>query len=149
MAMDLSGAYPMSVDSKLRVTLPSVMRKELGKTVKLLPFEDCVYGFAPEEFQAFMTRVLSTPEHEFDERNRNDADLAWALRSSAVTVEVDSAGRIALGKLDTNVPGLCEAFGITGDVSIVGNGSRFEVWNAEKYAAKKASINLAALFYRD
>ena len=151
MGVSLAGTYPMNVDSKLRVTLPSIMRKELGKTVMLLPFDGCVYGFTPEDFDGFVSQVLSSGDHVFDPRSRADARLERGLRGSAVTVELDSAGRIALGKLDIAKAGRCEALGITGDVAIVGNGSRFEVWNAEKLAADQESFedDLAALFYHD
>ena len=43
----------------------------------------------------------------------------------------------------------CEALGVTGDVQIVGNGSRFEVWNAERFAAEQESFedDLEALMF--
>lgn len=151
METSLTGTYPMTVDSKIRVTLPSIMRKSVGKTVTLLPFNGCVYGFAPEDFEDFVQKSLNTADHAFDPRSRADARLERGLRGSAVTVELDSAGRIALGKLDIAKPGRCEALGVTGDVAVVGNGSRFEIWNAEKLAAEQESFeeDLEALYFHD
>lgn len=151
MEMSLTGTYPMNVDSKTRVTLPSIMRKTIGKTVTLLPFNGCVYGFAPEDFEDFVQMSLNSGDHVFDPRSRADARLERGLRGSAVTVELDSAGRIALGKLDIAKPGRCEALGVTGDVAVVGNGSRFEIWNAEKLAAEQESFeeDLEALYFHD
>lgn len=144
----LDGRYPMSVDAKLRVTLPSTMRKEFDKTIKLLPFKDSVYGFTPEALDSWFELVFEK-RGGYDPSKSSDASLMLVLRSRVTTVELDSAGRIALGKLDVNEAGTCEKLGLTGDVSIVGNGDHFEIWNAEAWAQKMADVDLDSLFFHD
>ena len=61
----LTGAYPMSVDAKGRVTLPAVFRKQLvdetNKTILLVPFDGCVNGFTREGFKAVSYTHLTLP----------------------------------------------------------------------------------------
>ena len=149
MERGLSGTYPMSVDSKLRVTLPSIMRKSLGGVVVLVPFGNCVYGFTPDGFEDFVYEALNGGGRVYNPRSAADNKLERMLRSNAVTVELDSAGRVALGKLDTFKPGRCEKLGVTGDVAIVGMGQRFEIWNAETFAAENDDDDIAALYFDD
>ncbi len=39
-----------------------------------------------------------------------------------------------------------EACGIDKDIIVVGNGSRFEVWDAERYEAMMDDVDLSLLF---
>ena len=59
----LTGAYPMSVDAKGRVTLPAVFRKQLvdetNKTILLVPFDGCVNGFTREGFKAWVDGLFA------------------------------------------------------------------------------------------
>ena len=89
-----------------------------------------------------MDSMPAAPRHKkpYDPRSRADARLERGLRGSAVTVELDSAGRIALGKLDVAKPGRREEFGLTGEVMVIGNGDHFEVWNADKWRAEQESL---------
>ena len=146
----LTGTYPMSCDSKARITLPAAHRKVLGPTVKLIPFEGCVYGFASEDFTPWVDRLFERDGKTYDPRNRDDVYLRTALTSSAVTIDIDSAGRIALGRLDANEPGSREELGLMSDVTVVGAEDHFEVWNTEKWKEHKAALKsaLGALFFR-
>ena len=93
----LTGAYPMSVDAKGRVTLPAVFRKQLvdetNKTILLVPFDGCVNGFTREGFKAWVDGLFEYADHHFDPRNRKDVMLKRGLMGSAVEIDVDSAGR--------------------------------------------------------
>ena len=118
----LAGSYPMSVDAKARVTLPAVFRKQL------------VDG-----------------DNHFDPRSRDDVRLRTGLWARAVEVDIDSAGRVALGKLDVAKPGMREKLGLTAAVTVVGAGDHFEVWNTETWAATQESLedDLDALLFHD
>jgi MraZ protein len=66
------------------------------------------------------------------------------LRSSAVELTLDSAGRLALGKLDAvdeslrpGQPTRRVRLGIVDDIMIIGNGDRFEIWDANKWLAEQ------------
>lgn len=147
----LIGSYPMSCDSKARVTLPAAFRKELGPTVVLLPFDGRVYGFAPDGFAEWVNGLFEYGDHHFDPRSRSDVRLKTGLNANAVKVDTDSAGRIALGRLDVARAGRRAELGIEGDVTIVGAGDHFEVWNTERWQDQLASLDddLASLMYHD
>lgn len=148
----LTGSYPMSVDAKARITLPAVFRKQLltddNKTIKLVPFGGCVNGFTPEGFKAFVDSLFAA-DGGLNPRDKEDVRLKRLMVSRAVEVDVDSAGRVALGKLDASRPGTREKFGLTGDVVVIGNDDRFEVWDASKWAAmnEDADDELDSLLY--
>ena len=152
----LAGSYPMSVDAKARVTLPAVFRKQLvdgdKKTIYLLPMKECVNGFTPAGLEQFIDGLfIERGENRFDPRSRRDVQLKTRLWASAVEVDIDSAGRVALGKLDGTKPGTRERLGLTADVTVVGAGDHFEVWNTEQWNATLESFEdeLDALLYHD
>ena len=152
----LAGSYPMSVDAKARVTLPAVFRKQLvdgdKKTIYLLPMKECVNGFTPAGLEQFIDGLfIERGENRFDPRSRRDVQLKTRLWASAVEVDIDSAGRVALGKLDGTKPGTRERLGLTTDVTVVGAGDHFEVWNTEQWNATQESFEdeLDALLYHD
>ena len=150
----LTGAYPMSVDAKGRVTLPAVFRKQLvdetNKTILLVPFDGCVNGFTREGFKAWVDGLFEYGDHHFDPRNRKDVMLKRGLMGSAVEIDVDSAGRVALGKLDVK-PGTREKLGLVADVTVVGADDHFEVWNTEEWNWQQADfeMDLESLLYHD
>lgn len=141
MTRGLAGEYPMNCDSKARVTLPAAHRKILGTSLMLLPFNGRVYGFTPEGFDEWVDSFFERDGKHFDVRNPEDVRLHDGFYQIAVSVEVDSAGRIALGRLDVARPGRRESLGLTGEIIISGNGNHIEVWNAEKYRAANANID--------
>lgn len=152
----LAGSYPMSVDAKARVTLPAVFRKQLvdgdKKTIYLLPMKECVNGFTPAGLEQFIDGLfIERGENRFDPRSRRDVQLKTRLWASAVEVDIDSAGRVALGKLDGTKPGTRERLGLMADVTVVGAGDHFEVWNTEQWNATQESFEdeLDALLYHD
>ena len=151
----LAGSYPMSVDAKARVTLPAVFRKQLvdgdKKTIYLVPLNGCVNGFTPEGFEAYVDGLFEYGDHHFDPRSRDDVRLRTGLWARAVEVDIDSAGRVALGKLDVAKPGTREKLGLNDAVTVVGAGDHFEVWNAEKWNATQESLedDLDALLFHD
>ncbi len=60
---------------------------------------------------------------------------AWAKRiflGSAMDVEIDASSRVLIS------PELRAAAGLAKDVMLLGMGSYFELWDAERYAAKEA-----------
>lgn len=149
--MYLTGTYTMSLDAKTRLTLPAAHRKELGKTVCLAPIDGRVCGFTPEGYEAYVDGLFEYGDHHFDPRSRDDVRLKGYLTSLAETVDIDSAGRVALGKLDGAHPGRLESLGLSGDVTVVGTGDHFEIWNSEKWAAEQQAVeeDLASLLYHD
>ena len=86
-------------------------------------------------------------------RNREDNDALLYINSMTTTVEIDSAGRVALGKIDETARGHRERLGLDGDLMVVGAGDHFEIWNAERWNAKfkpeDAAEKFESLFFVD
>ena len=108
-------------------------------------------GFTPEGFEAYVDGLFEYGDNHFDPRSRDDVRLRTGLWARAVEVDIDSAGRVALGKLDVAKPGMREKLGLTDAVTVVGAGDHFEVWNTETWTATQESLedDLDALLFHD
>ncbi len=138
----LAGAYSMSVDAKGRVTLPSKYRKELlgedDHTVMLVPYDGCLNCFTVEGFKVWLNGLFKTNENGFNARDRKDAQLKRFLLGTSQEVEIDSAGRVALGKVDQPTYKITEKLGLAGNVTVVGADDHLEVWNTDKWNEMRA-----------
>lgn len=141
--MYLTGSKRFNLDAKARLTLPSEFRKELGETVCLIPLDNAVYGFTPDGHRAW---VESFFPNGFNPHSRNDDNLRRQLNERTVTVDLDSAGRVALGKIDEKYR---THLGLEREVQVIGNGDHFEVWNAGKWEESQADFDgtLESLMY--
>ena len=135
--MYLTGTYSMSLDAKGRLTLPADFRKEIGEKVCLAPLGDRVLGFTPEGYRAYVDGMFERDDRHYDQRNKDDVDFKRYLTSLAVTVDVDKAGRLALGKLNAEDPSTLEELGLVGNVKVVGVDDHFEIVSVEKWEADK------------
>ena len=125
--MYLTGTYKHNLDAKSRVTLPASIRKQFDDKVCLVPVDGAIYGFTPEGHEAWVRSFF--PEG-FNPRNKRDVKLSRMLTSMTVTVDLDSAGRLALGKVDPERVAKC---GIEREVAVVGNNDHFEIWDASRF----------------
>ncbi len=143
--MHLMGTKRHSVDSKLRLKLPAEFRREFGDQVCLLPVNESLYGFTPEEHARFVAERFGD---SYDPRDRTQEDLRLMLNALTVELDIDSAGRISLGR----VPEKLRPWIAPGQpVVVVGNENRFEIWRPESWDAKEAKLlpQLEALLYDD
>ena len=140
--VDLNGEFRLKVDGKGRVTLPAKFRKVLSNdlTVTRNPCDEGVYAFEAPDFNPGVESVMGGAFPERKANDRQQDKYHRALKSRARDVEVDSAGRIMLSA------DMREACGIDKDIIVVGNGSRFEVWDAERYEAMMDDVDLGLLF---
>ena len=101
MLSGLSGKFEMAVDAKGRVTLPSAFRKQLAaegtKSIKLVPFSGCLNGFTEEGFKQWVDGLFNVGDKCYNPRDAKDVRLHDGLWQSAITIDLDSAGRVALG----------------------------------------------------
>lgn len=141
--MYLTGSRKHSLDSKVRLTLPADMRREFDEKVCLVPLNDALYGFTREGHRAWVAGFF--PDG-FNQTSQRDVQLRKGLNARTVTVDIDSAGRIALGKVPE---GVRAKLGLAGEVVVVGNDDHFELWNAEKWEKAQADFDddLEALMY--
>lgn len=132
--MYLTGAKQYNLDAKARLTLPADYRKEIGDTVCLVPLDTAVYGFTPEGHRAW---VESFFPNGFNPHSHHDDNLRRQLNQRTVTIDLDSAGRVALGKLNERDR---NRLGLDREVEVIGNGDHFEVWNVGKWEESQADF---------
>jgi MraZ protein len=125
--MYLTGEKQQRLDAKLRLTLPADFRHQFGERVCLVPLKDAVWGFTPEGHQAWTASYFP---NGFNPRDREQDTLQRTLMRRTVTVEIDSAGRVALSKLPKDK---LERLGISRDVEVLGNKDHFEVWDLDHF----------------
>ena len=139
--MYLYGSKRFNLDSKARLTLPANFRKEIGgNNIILIPLKDALYGFTPDAFGNWVSSFFEKDGKKFDATNRLHVQLRRKLTGGAVPVEIDAAGRIALGKVDATDPSARERLGLVRDVTVVGVEDHFEVWNTERWEAEQANL---------
>ena len=149
--MYLTGSKRFNLDAKARLTLPASYRKEFDGQVTLIPLHDALYGFTPEGFGQWVRSFFEKDGKKFEPGNRRHVALRRKLTGSAVTVDIDSAGRIALGKIDASDQTARERLGLVRDVTVVGVEDHFEVWNTQMWEAEQARLDddLDALMFDD
>ncbi|MCH4229497.1 MAG: MraZ family transcriptional regulator [Atopobiaceae bacterium] len=143
--MYLTGAKQFNLDAKGRLTLPADYRREMGEQVCLVPVNDALYGFTPDAHKAWVSSFFP---NGFNPRKKDDVKLRRALTSSTVTVEIDSAGRVCVGKVR---PEVRERLGLERSVMVVGNDDHFEVWDSARWESveKDFSEELDSLMFED
>jgi MraZ protein len=150
--MYLYGSKSYNLDAKARLTLPANYRKQFEDNMLLLiPLKDALYGFTPEGFGKWVNSFFEKDGKKFEPGNRQHVALRRKLTGSAVTVDIDSAGRIALGKIDATDQEARNKLGLVRDVTVVGVEDHFEVWNTESWEAEQANLadDLDALMFGD
>ena len=133
----LTGTYQRTLDSKSRITLPSDFRKMFDKQVCLIPLHGVLHGFTPDGFKAWVDNQFEIGDKHYNPRDLNDVRLKRGLTASAQTIELDSAGRVALGKLGTKI---LSHLGFGHEVTVIGADDHFEIWDAQKWEAENASF---------
>ncbi len=127
--MFLCGTFNTAVDSKNRVRLPAKLKADLGDKYILMPgMGGCIYVIREDQPQVILN-TLTANESIDPERER----MHRALLSQCSNVDADVQGRFTLPS------NLVKYSGITGEVVIVGNVTKAEIWSAELYNAQGIS----------
>ena len=85
--------------------------------------EGCLMIFPRPVWETFRDRLAATP----------------MFIGNAMDVELDGSSRLLIS------PELRAAAGLTKEVVLLGMGSRFELWDAERYAAHEAKVMQSAM----
>lgn len=119
------GEYQHTLDAKGRLSLPVKFRNQMaGAYVVVKGIEKCLYVFSPAEYEAFLAQLMERGDFGKDFRQVRRFFTAGAKED-----ELDSAGRMS-------VPAnLREYAKLERDVTVIGNGDRIELWDAEAWAA--------------
>ena len=132
--MYLTDHYNRNLDVKSRLTLPADFRKQFANKVCLVPFHGALCGFTPEGHQEWMQSFF--PEG-FDPKDKAQDAIRRRLSALTTTVDIDTAGRIALSKVSEQIR---EKFGLGRELEIVGNVDHFEIFSASKWEQMQASF---------
>jgi MraZ protein len=123
------GASALTLDAKGRMSVPSRYRDALqvqaeGRVTLTKSPDGCLLLFPRPEWERFREKVAALP-----------MDAMWWRRiflGNAMDVEPDSAGRVLVS------PELRAYASLEKDVTLLGMGAHFEVWDSQMYAAKEA-----------
>ena len=148
--MRASGGAGAQTDIKTFHELGTFGAVALTCIVSFDPKDNWGHRFVPVDAQVI--KEIATGE-EYGICVNKDNDALLYLNSMTTTVEIDSAGRVALGKIDETARGHRERLGLDGDLMVVGAGDHFEIWNAERWNAKfkpeDAAEKFESLFFVD
>ncbi len=125
------------MDSKRRLVLPVEFRAAVGPAGSLFCFPgiefDCIEGGGPELLKTYDTLINELP---FADPLRSALEVN--VRGGFAPLSWDPAGRVTLP--DT----LCQQFGLSDWVSIVGMGERFQIWSRDAFLAHREEQRLLA-----
>ena len=115
------------LDAKGRLVLPSAFRNggerdALTRLVLTRGFENCIFAFSPESWNA-LSGKLSTLRMT----DPSDRALARFFVGSATDCSLDRQGRLTIPE------GLREHAGIEREVVVAGMGGRLEIWAKERW----------------
>lgn len=124
------GATPIALDGKGRLAIPTKYRDLLmqrcgGRLVLTLDPSACLLLYPFPDWEPIEQKLNALPS--FDPISRQMQRL---LVGSATDLELDSAGRILLPVL------LRERARIERDAVLLGQGNKFEIWNAAAWQAQ-------------
>jgi MraZ protein len=119
----LIGEYIHTIDSKKRISLPSKIRKNLGRTVVLTRgLDNCVFVYALDEWEKITKKMADLSMGQVAARN-----YSRFLFSRAEEIDIDSSGRIL-------IPDHLKEFAhLDSSVVIAGVHNRLELWDENRW----------------
>ena len=129
----LIGEYSHSLDVKGRLIMPAKLREDMGENFIITTgLDGCLFGFSMSEWQKFEDKLKTLPI-----TNKNARNFVRLFLSGATECELDKQGRFL-------IPGkLREVASLDRDVTIIGAGTRIEIWNKEKWEEHNSEENLS------
>ena len=119
------GEYQHTLDAKGRVSLPAKFRLQMtGNVVVAKGIDKNLYVYEASEYEKFVGEL--TARNEFNAKVRQ---LRAFFTGGAHETDLDSAGRVSIP------PALRDHAGLGKDVTVIGNGSRVEIWDTTAWQA--------------
>lgn len=133
--MPFHGIHDHTLDSKNRLTVPSKARAQLADGVTVSKgFERCLQVWPSDDHAKLVDRAMA-PLNPLGPEAR---DLNRFFYGNTTTIELDSAGRIAL------TPEQAAHAGITKGVKVVGSGPYLELWAEDAWNQHNADLTARA-----
>ena len=129
----LIGEYEHSLDVKGRLIMPAKLRQDIGETFIITKgLDGCLFVFSQNEWNNFEEKLKSLPLSDKNARN-----FVRFFLSGATECEIDKQGRFLIaGKLR-------EVAKLDKDVTIIGAGTRIEIWDKAKWEEHNSEENLS------
>jgi MraZ protein len=117
------GEFQHSLDEKGRLAIPAKYRALFSDgAVVTRGFEQCLALYPLGEWDTFAEKIASLPTAQADARQ-----IVRQIFSSAAEVDLDRLGRI-------NIPQLLREYaGLEGETTLAGVGTRFEIWDRQRW----------------
>ena len=117
------GTYTPRLDEKSRLILPAKFREELAEGLVLTRGQErCIYVFSARKFERVHEQMRSAPLS-----SRQARDYIRVFLSGASDEVPDKQGRVT-------VPApLRQYAGLDRDVTVIGAGTRVEIWDSESW----------------
>jgi len=130
--------YEKQLDGKRRLSIPQDYRTaENGAETRIFCFPsveaDCLEAGGDHLFNMYVEMIRALP---FGSTQRSA--LEWQVMGEQTRLAFDGGGRITLPEA------LCEDAGLGETVVIVGLIDRFQIWNLEKWKARRPDMRKAA-----
>jgi MraZ protein len=123
------GEYQHTLDAKGRVSLPAKFRLQMtGKVVVAKGIDKNLYIYEADEYEKFVDEL--TARNEF---NANVRKLRAFFTGGAHETDLDSAGRVSVPQT------LRDHAGLGKEVSVIGNGTRIEIWDTAAWQAYQSA----------
>jgi MraZ protein len=119
------GTFSHTVDDKGRLTMPAKWRDELESALVITyGLDDCLFVFTESRFKQIAEKVVA---QGFESPQARD----WSryFLGKAETIELDKQGRILISQA------MRSAFGLNGEVVVVGLFDHIEIWEPRKHRA--------------
>lgn len=117
------GEHTPKIDDKGRLFVPAKFRPRLAEGVVLMRGQErCVFGWTIDAYQGIVERLQELPF-----TNRESRNLVRMVTAGSFEEKLDSQGRIVIP------PKLREWASLDRDVTVIGAGNRFEIWNSARW----------------
>lgn len=120
------GEFNHSIDTKGRINIPSKFREKLGEVFYITKgLDECLFVFPEDEWRVFENKLKTLPL-----TNKEARAFVRLFFAGATDVTFDKQGRITIPQT------LREHAKILKDATVIGVGTRLEIWsqdNWEKY----------------
>lgn len=120
-----AGEFRHAIDEKHRITIPSRWRAEGAEEFIILP--EPQHQFLLVMSQEEFSRMSARAENQRGVSPRDRRIFLRHLHSRAEHGTSDRQGRLVLPE------DMCRKLGLKGEVALVGNRGRFEIWNLQKW----------------
>ena len=129
----LIGEYEHSLDGKGRLIMPAKLREDMGERFIITAgLDGCLFGFSLTEWNKFEDKLKALPI-----TNKNARTFVRFFLSGATECELDKQGRFLItGKLRENA-------NLEKDVTLIGAGTRIEIWDREKWQKQTDEENIS------